>query len=67
VRRALEENVRGVLAPGRDLSGEAALLFSRRDLKANELSKRVGDRVDPIHEKYDLGKGRINLKDALKK
>src|SRR5262249_47932823 len=57
----------GTSASAALVSGEAALLFSRTDLKANEVSKRVGERVDHIHDKYDIGRGRINLKDALKK
>jgi subtilisin family serine protease len=57
----------GTSASAALVSGEAALLFSRSNWKANEVAKRVGDRVDPLHAKYDLGKGRINLKDALKK
>jgi subtilisin family serine protease len=57
----------GTSASAALVSGEAALLFSRTNLKANEVSHRVADRVDPLHQKYELGKGRINLKDALRK
>jgi subtilisin family serine protease len=47
------------------VSGEAALLLSRKAQKADDATKRIIDRVDPIHDQYDLGKGRINLHSAL--
>ncbi len=49
------------------VSGEAALILSRKDLKTDDVIKRIQGRVDPLHDNYDLGKGRINLKSALKK
>ena len=61
----------GTSASAALVSGEAALLLTRpdlkKDLKANEVVKRIGDRVDHLHARYDLGKGRINLKSALSK
>jgi subtilisin family serine protease len=57
----------GTSASAALVSGEAALLFSQIGLKAPEVMKRVGDRVDPLHDKYPIGKGRINLKNALRK
>jgi subtilisin family serine protease len=57
----------GTSASAALVSGEAALLFSQKNLKSNDVAKRIADRVDPLRALYDLGKGRINLKDALKK
>ena len=57
----------GTSAAAALVSGEAALILSRKDLKTDDVRKRIEGRVDPLHEKYDLGKGRINLKFALKK
>jgi subtilisin family serine protease len=61
----------GTSASAALVSGEAALLLSQPDLKnemkAKEVSKRIIDRSDHIHVKFDLGKGRINVKTALGK
>ena len=57
----------GTSAASALVSGESALLLSRKDWKSDELIKRLIDSVDPLHDRYDLGKGRINLKTALDK
>ena len=57
----------GTSAASALVSGESALLLSRKDWKSDELIKRLIDSVDPLHDRYDLGKGRINLKSALDK
>jgi len=46
---------------------DSALLLSRKEFKSDETIKRVLESVDPLHDRYDLGKGRINLKTALDK
>jgi len=57
----------GTSAASALVSGESALLLSRKEFKSDETIKRVLESVDPLHDRYDLGKGRINLKTALDK
>ncbi len=57
----------GTSAAAALVSGEAALLLSRKELKADDVTKRILDGVDRLRDRYDLGKGRINLKSALHK
>jgi subtilisin family serine protease len=59
----------GTSASAALVSGEAALLLSqpnvKKSLKPQEVAKRVSDKSDHLHLKFDLGKGRINLQTAL--
>jgi len=48
------------------VSGEAASVLSRKESKSEEAIKRVIDRVDHIHDQHGLGKGRINMRSALR-
>jgi subtilisin family serine protease len=57
----------GTSAAAALVSGEAALMWSHRDLSPGDVTGRVEQKVDPIHDKYHLGKGRINLRSALHK
>ena len=57
----------GTSASAALVSGEAALLISQLNLKANDATTRIGDRSDHVHFNFPLGKGRINLTIALKK
>ena len=57
----------GTSAASALVSGEGALLLSRKEWKSDQVIKRILERVDPLRDKYDLGKGRINLKTALDK
>jgi subtilisin family serine protease len=57
----------GTSAAAALVSGEAALMWSHRDLSPGDITGRVRDKVDSLHDKYQLGKGRINLKSALHK
>jgi len=55
----------GTSAAAALVSGEAALMLSRKESKADEVMHRIVDKVDTLHDKYQLGKGRINLKSAM--
>jgi subtilisin family serine protease len=57
----------GTSAAAALVSGEAALLWSHKELNLGDITGRVRDKVDALHDKYQLGKGRIDLKSALHK
>jgi hypothetical protein len=61
----------GTSASAALVSGEAALLLSqpdlKKDLKAKDVVKLIGERVDHLHGKWDIGRGRINLTSALRR
>jgi subtilisin family serine protease len=57
----------GTSAAAALVSGEAALLWSHKELNLGDISARIHDKVDTLHDKYQLGHGRINLKTALHK
>lgn len=56
----------GTSASAALVSGESALLWSLISLKPGDVTGRVESRVDPVHDKL-LGRGRINVRSALRK
>jgi subtilisin family serine protease len=57
----------GTSASAAMVSGEAAYILSKRNAKADDASSRICDRSDHVNDPpYQLGKGRISLRNVLK-
>jgi subtilisin family serine protease len=57
----------GTSASAALVSGEAAFIMSKRNAKADDASSRICDRSDHLNDPpYQLGKGRISLRNVLK-